>query len=330
MRQLWHKLKNVRWMEFSGLLVGAALMAIFIIMATVAFYAMKVQAVGLFRQEEYRLSCLFDNGLGLRVGTKVLVNGVEVGRVSELKLTDDSRVMLTLSIKKKFDRWITSDAIVSATRDQNLISERILNIVQPANLPIDPNKVLKDGEALNKGRTEDLETVVVKAIELIDKVETIAHNTGTLLNMALDTNSSIGALIGSRKLYDQLIYQVDKVDMITTHTQGILSSVDERLPPLLDRTDTLIGQVSAIGGKLNVISTQAMGLLSSVDTTIYTMNLIMGDLQTLTRGASVMLVDAESKLEHADDLMTGLSSYWFIRNRIPKKDTVPVMGDEQW
>jgi len=258
------------------------------------------------------------------------VNGVEVGKVKQLELTPDSRVQLTFTIKRQYQQWITSDARVYATRDQNLIADRVVNIEQPSGQAPNPSKVLQDGGILYAGEAQDIETVIEKAVNLLQTADTLASKANTLLNMALSPNSTFGALIGSREVYDQILFQLDKVDMITTHTEGVLASLETRVPPLLDRADTLIGQVGRVGVKLDTVSSQAIGLLHSVDTTLWAVNAIMGDLQNLTRGASQMMVDGESKLERADDLMKGLGSFWFIRNRIPKKDTVPLLGDEKW
>lgn len=326
--RLLHKLKSVRWMEFSGLLVGAALAAIVILFLTVGFLTMRVQ--GFIGKEEYHLYCYFDRGLGLRVGTKVQVNGVEVGKVQALELTPDSRVKLTFRIDTTFRRWITSEARVYATRDQNLIADRVVNIEQPSGRAPDPAKILQDGGILYAGTAQDIETVIEKAVALLQTADTLAQKTNTLLNKALDPKSTLGALVGTRELYDQLLYQLSKVDQITTQTERIVSSLEVRFPPLLDRTDSLIGQVGRVGVKLDTISTQAMGLLGSVDTTIFAMNQIIGDLRVLTHGASQLLVDGDAKLERADNLMTGLSSFWFIRNRLPSKDTVPLFGEDQW
>lgn len=315
-------------MEFSGLLVGAALASIIIVASATMFMTLRAQ--GVLGVEEYRLYCFFDKGLGLRVGTKVQVNGVEVGRVSNLGLTPMSKVKLTFTIKTDYKPWITSDARVYATRDQNVIAERIINIEQPSGLPLNPAKVLQDGQELYAGQAQDIETVVEKAIQVLDMVERIAINTDKLLAMALDTQSTLGAMIGSRHLYDQLNLQVNKLDNITTHTEEILTAVDRRLPPLLDRTDTLVGKVGMVGDKLGTLSDRAVDLVGSIDTTVYSMNLILGDLQTLTRSASDLLVDGEAKLERVDDLVTGVSKFWFIRNRMPKKDTIPILSEERW
>jgi len=315
-------------MEFSGLIVGAALATIIIMFLATAFLTMRVQ--GLIGKEEYTLFCYFDKGLGLRVGTKVQVNGVEVGKVKKLELTKDSRVKLTFAIDTVYRRWITSDARVYATRDQNLIADRIVNIEQPSGTAPEFSHVLPDGGILYAGQAQDIETVIDKAVNLLASADTLTHKANTILTNALDPKSTLGALIMSRELYDQLLLQVNKVDGITSHTERILGSMESRLPPLLDRTDTLIGQVAKVGVKLDTISGHAIGLLNSVDTTLYAMNGIMGDLRILTRGASQMMLDADSKLDHADDLMTSLSRFWFIRNKIPQKDTVPTIGGDKW
>jgi len=323
-----YKIKSVRWMEFSGLLVGAALASFIFLLLTVAFMTMRVQ--GFIGVEEYKLYCYFDKGLGLRVGTKVQVNGVEVGKVKQLELTPDSRVQLTFTIKKQYQQWITSDARVYATRDQNLIADRVVNIEQTSGRAPDPSKVLQDGGILYAGQAQDIETVIEKAVNLLQTADTLAQKANMLLDMALSPKSTLGALIGSREVYDKLLFQLDKVDQITTHTEGVLGSLETRVPPLLDRADTLLGQVSRVGVKLDTVSTQAIGLLHSVDTTLSAVNSILGDLQNLSRGASQLMVEGQSKLERADDLMTGLGSFWFLRNRLPKKDTVPLLGDEKW
>lgn len=325
---LFNRLKAVRWMEFSGLLVGASLAAMLILLFTTGFMVMKSQSLGIFKAEEYKLYCVFDQGLGLRKGTKVLVKGVEVGRVSSLELTADGRVRLTFDIKKDFSRWIVEKSEVYATRDQNLIAERIINIVPPTVAP--GQIVLPEGSTLTAGDAQDIETVIQKAVALLSTADSLAQKANVILTSALSPQSTLGALINSRELYDQLITQVGKIDEITTGADRILMDLNTRFPPLLNKTDTLLGQVSQVGIKLDTIANQAMGLLGSVDTTLYAVNTILGDLRQLTQGASHLLIDGEEKVEKADNLMTGLGSFWFIKNRIPKNDTVPLLGHEPW
>ncbi|HSQ42274.1 MAG TPA: MlaD family protein [Fibrobacteraceae bacterium] len=324
---LFRRFKTIRWMEFSGLLVGAALATVFILLLTVVVLTLRVQGFG---SEEYNLYCVFNKGLGLRVGTKIQVNGVEVGKVSALELTPESRVLLTFSIKKKYSDWVVRNAMVYATRDQNLIAERIINIDPPKDMKRGVNPALSEGDTLIAGQAQDIETVIEKAVGLLETADTLARKANTLLDNALDPKSSLGALVNSRELYDQLQSQLEKVDRITSGGKALVDSAVVRLPPLLDKTDSLVGLVSQVGTKLDTVSLQAMGLLHSVDTTLFAVDSILVDLKGLTRNARNLLVDGESKLESANDLMTGLGSFWFIRNRLPRKDTVPLFGSESW
>jgi phospholipid/cholesterol/gamma-HCH transport system substrate-binding protein len=314
-------------MEFSGLLVGAALAAIIILFLSVAAMTLKAQGYG---TAEYNIYCIFNKGLGLRVGTKVQVNGVEVGRVSALTLTDESKVLLTFTLKNDFKDWIVTDAFVYATRDQNLIAERIINIDPPLGMRKGSSTPIPANDTIYAGQAQDIETVIAKAVALLETADTLAQKANVILTNALDPKSTLGALIMSRELYDQLMLQVNKVDQITTNTDRLIGSVEARLPPILDRTDTLIGKVALVGGKLDTVANQAIGILQSLDTTMVTAGLILGDLKTLTTGANELLVDGDAKIESASDLMTGIGSFWFIKNRLPQKDTVPLLGDEKW
>lgn len=291
---------------------------------------MTMTAKGLWGIEEYNLFCVFDKGLGLREGTIVQVNGMEVGRVSKLELTPESKVKLTFTIKKDYQPWITSDARVYATRDQNLITERIINIEQPSDIPLNPQKVLQNNGTLYAGMAQDIETVVEKAIILLDKVDHIAMTTDRILSMALDTNSSLGAVIGSRSLYNQITHQLENVEKLNDHAEQILATVDQRLPSVFDETDSLFKGVIKTSDKLDTIGTYALQMMGSVDTTIFALNMVLADFQILTRGVRQILNESTNKLERADDLMKGLSDIWFIRNRIPKKDTIPLLGGERW
>lgn len=326
--RFWINIKLFRWSEFAGLLVGALLATVLIILSATAF--LTLQAKGVIGVDEYQLHCLFDKGLGLRVGTKVQVNGVEVGRVSKLELTPTAKVKLTFTIKTAYQPWITSDASVYATRDQNLIAERVINIDHPAAIPINPQNILQDGQQIHAGQAQDIETVVEKAIQILDMAERVAVNIDNLLFMAQDTSTTLGLLLNSRAIYDALFDQVGKLDKITTNTEILLRDLNQKVPPLLYTADTAISSIALIGTKLNGFSDDAIRLISSLDTTIYSINLVLNDLQLLTRSAGKLLIDGETKLENIDGLVSAVSDFWFIKNRIPKKDTIPVFGDETW
>lgn len=323
-------LRNVNWMEMSGLLVGALLAVVLCIFAAV-FYA-KLMQEGLIGVDEYQLYSDFESGQGLHKGTKVQINGVEVGKVSGLELTEVGRVRLEFTIRSEYRHWITDSAAAFATRDQNVISERVVNIEISQQ-----GKVLEAGTTLRAGTAQDIETVLKTANELIDRIGKLVVVADTLLKLTMDTNTTIGVMLGSRRLYDQLEGQLYKIDGLTTQVGGIttqvgdlLGTANQKLPMFLDRADTLSSGIMELSGNLNVLSDRALGLMGSLDTTAVKVGSMVDDLQRITGTAGNLLVDGAQTLQRTEDIMGGLSKFWFIRNKIPRKDTIPLLVDQPW
>jgi len=323
-------LRNINWKELSGLLVGA-LLAVIVCVFGAVLYA-KLMSEGLIGVDEYRIYSDFESGQGLHKGTKVQINGVEVGKVSGLSLAGDGRVRLEFTIRSEFRKWITDSASAYATRDQNVISERVVNIEISSQ-----GKALSDGGMLRAGRAQDIETVLRTANELIDRIGKLVIVADTLLKLTMDTNTTVGVLLGSRTLYDKIDAQIDKFDALSTglagvtgQTSSLLGTANRRLPPLLDRADTLATDAIRLGGNIDRLVGQTGSLLGSLDTTKAKVDLILDDLKGVSGNVGNLMTDGTRTLQRADDLMNGVSKFWFIRSKIPREDTVPLLVEEPW
>jgi phospholipid/cholesterol/gamma-HCH transport system substrate-binding protein len=323
-------LRNINWMELSGLLVGALLAAVICVFGVV-LYA-KLMQEGLIGVNEYRVYSDFLSGQGLHKGTKVQINGVEVGKVSNLELTEGGRVRLEFTIRTEYKNWITDSASAYATRDQNVISERVVNIDISQK-----GQVLDEGGILQAGTAQDIETVLRTANELIDRIGKLVIVADTLLKRVTDTNTTVGIMLGSRRLYDKLEDQLGKVDgltsdldRITGQTNALLGTANRRLPGVFDSADTLTADVMKLSGNLDILSGRALGLIGSLDTTAAKMNGMVDDLRRMTGEAGSLISDGTHTLRRADDLMNGVSKFWFIRDKIPQKDTIPLLVEEPW
>ena len=153
-------IKQINWMEMSGLLVG-----IFFTVAVMVFGLVlytKLFTSGMIGVEEYKLHSTFDKALGLRPGTRVQISGVDVGQISDMKIEGDG-VYMEFTLRKQFQNWITDSAQVYAIRDQNVISARVVNI----DVKRGKGRVLEDGDFLPPGKAQDIETVLETANELL-------------------------------------------------------------------------------------------------------------------------------------------------------------------
>ncbi|MDO4947288.1 MAG: MlaD family protein [Fibrobacter sp.] len=330
-------LKRINWMEISGLLVG-----IFFIVAIMIFgivlYA-KLFSSGMIGVEEYKLHSRFEKAFGLRPGTRVQISGVDVGQISDMEIEGEG-VKMEFIIRKQYQNWITDSAKVFAIRDQNLISARVVNI----DVNRGKGRVLEDGEFLPPGQAQDIETVLETANELLGRVNVLVNAADTLLSMAMDTGTTVGALFGSRGLYDNLNRQLGRLDDMTYigkkvlfQAAGLFDTIQTEMPLLLGKVNIIADDVSAMMGELKPIPQRIDGLMGSidgmmgkVDKTFERVDGVLTEVGVLTSGIGDFMEATEQTLQNADDLMAGISNMWIVRRSMPSKDSVPFMVETLW
>ncbi|MCF0215005.1 MAG: MCE family protein [Fibrobacteraceae bacterium] len=308
----------------SGLSVGV-IFTIAIMIFAFTLYA-KLFASGMF-VEEYTLHSNFEKALGLRPGTRVQISGVDVGQISNMEVTS-SGVRMEFTIQRKYQSWITDSATVFAIRDQNVISARVINI----EIQQGKGHILEDGDYLPPGKAQDIETVLETANQLLARVNELIDAADTLVAMAMDTGTTVGALFGSRLLYDNLNRQLNRLDDITYTGKMALGKADELLdtlkqnvPPLFNQMDRIADDVSTMLTDLKPLPGKVDNMFGKLDTTMVKVDGLVDGMGNMMGGLQDFMVSTEATLESADELMSGISNMWIIRRSIPKKDSVPFV-----
>ena len=249
-------------------------------------------------------------------------------------------VSMEFTIRKEFQNWITDSAEVFAIRDQNVISARVINI----DVRRGKGRVLQDGDYLPPGKAQDIETVLETANELLGRVNRLIDAADTLLGMAMDTGTTVGALFGSRLLYDNLNRQLTRLDDITytgmnalNKASKLMDTLQNDVPTLLNKVDTIatnvsgmVDNVSGMVDNLKDVPGHVNTLLSKLDTTVGRVDGMVDNIGNVSTSLTDFISSSEETLENADDLMTGMSKIWLIRRSIPSKDTVPFMVETLW
>ncbi len=330
-------LKQVNWMELSGLLVGI-FFTLAVVLFALVFYT-KLFTSGMIGVEEYKLHSTFEKALGLRPGTRVQISGVDVGQISEMKIQNDG-VFIEFTIRKEFQNWITDSAEVFAIRDQNMISARVINI----DVRRGKGNVLHEGDFIRAGKAQDIETVLETTNELLGRVNELIDAADTLVAMAMDTGTTIGALFGSRALYDNLNRQLNRLDDITyagkntlEKTSKLLDTLSENVPPMVSKIDNMTTDMSSIvadlkplPAKVDELMGNVGGLVKSMDTTMGRVDGMVDKLGLMTSNIADFMETTEGTLQNADDLMEGISNIWIVRRNMPSKDSVPFMVETLW
>lgn len=106
------------------MIVGAFVLAGII---SIGWMALKLGQIGGMGASGYSLEAIFDDAGGMRSGSDVMMAGVVIGRVSDVRINEDSEAQLILLIHD--DISITADAIASV-RTKGIIGERYVRISQ--------------------------------------------------------------------------------------------------------------------------------------------------------------------------------------------------------
>jgi len=330
-------LKRINWMEISGLLVGI-FFTVAVMIFGIVLYA-KLFSTGMIGVEEYKLHSSFEKAFGLRPGTRVQISGVDIGQISNMEV-ESNGVKMEFIIRKQYQNWITDSAKVFAIRDQNLISARVINI----DVNRGKGRVLQDGDFLPPGQAQDIETVLETANELLGRVNHLINAADTILAMANDTGTTVGALFGSRGLYDNLNRQLNRLDDMTYVGKKVLfqaadlfDTIQTEMPLLLNKVGNIADDVSLVMGELKPLPHKVDTLMGSIggmmvkmDGTFGRIDGLISDVSLLTAGVGDFMESTEQTLQNADDLMAGISNMWIIRRSMPSKDTVPFMVETLW
>jgi phospholipid/cholesterol/gamma-HCH transport system substrate-binding protein len=319
-------------MEMSGLLVGVVSTVAVMIFSLVLYHYLNDN--GVIKVKEYTLHSKFEKALGLRPGTRVQISGVDVGQIKNMKINSDGNgVIMDFAIRQEFQPLITDSASVYAIRDQNMISARVINI----DIRNGKGSILQDGDTLTAGKAQDIETVLETTNDLLGRVNRLIDAADTLIAMALDTGTTMGALFGSRALYDNLNRQLFRLDEITfigknvlKKTSFLLDTMKTDVPRLVSRANEVTDNVSNLLEDFKPLPGQVTSLLNSMDSTVGRVDNLVTDFGTVTTGLQDFMNTTENTLQSADDLMNGMSKMWLLKGNIPKHDSVPFVVETLW
>ncbi|WP_405324680.1 MlaD family protein [Fibrobacter sp.] len=334
----FQKIKQINWMEMSGLLVGVISTVAIMIFSLVLYHYLYDKTNGIIK-DEYKLYSTFEKALGLKKGTNVQISGVDVGRVTNVSIKQDATgaisdsALMEFTIEKKYQNLITDSAKAFAIRDQNLISARVINI----DIKKNRGRVLEDRDTLSAGKAQDIETVIETANELLGRVNRLVDAADELVTMALDTGTTMGALFGSRALYDNLNRQLYRLDEITylgknvlKKTSFLLDTMKTNVPTLISRANEVTNNVGNLLEDFKPLPGQVTSLLNSMDSTVGRVDNLVTDFGTVTTGLQDFMNTTENTLQSADDLINGMSKMWLFRSNIPKHDSVPFVVETLW
>ncbi len=217
-----------RNLGFSQLRVG-----IFVLLGLVVFGMLVLNATGDFNPFENKttLKARFANADGLREGAEVQLAGVNIGKVTEVKLLpfdspEDFKVEALFSVVsvldgKPINERIRSDSTAQLVATSVLANDKMINITPgtPEGEAVLANHVLNSSSAIS------INQLTQTGNDLLQQINKLAIPTNEILNKANQGDGTLGKIINDESLYRNLDSTVAETKLSMLKIQNLLDRV---------------------------------------------------------------------------------------------------------
>lgn len=187
--------RKVRW---SQLKVGIVGICAFLILFVLVF--LLTQSKGLFHNTAL-LRTYMDDASGIIEGTPVRLNGILVGSLDRVTLTNSKdpkrAVEFDMQIRREFLSQIPEDSVVGIAAS-NLLGDKYLNITKGLGPPV------KEGAELKSLQSQDIPELMAQMSGLLHSFQGIVGRVDSLLVGVEQGKGNIGLLLKDDELYNRL------------------------------------------------------------------------------------------------------------------------------
>ena len=213
---------------------------------------------------------VYDNILGLAPSAPVTLNGFRIGKVNNIKINPDGKLLVELQIQNKFP---ISKSSVAEIYDSGLVGGKEIAIVPN----LEDKSVISDGDFLKPSRKLGLtENIAVKLEPLEKKIQLLLDNANVMLtniNQVLDASTQSNIKNSLAELNKTLteFSQISKAanQMITENKAKLNSTLTN-----FDKTAANFATISDSLSKANLGQT-----VKNLEKTLSSVDKIMADMQ---------------------------------------------------
>lgn len=251
----------------------------------------------------YRL--LLDDGHGVAEGSRVQMLGVEVGRVTRVRITDENLVEVQLEIRAGFADKIRADTRASLQASFGL--QGVLSGIGVALSPGSPDaSVLEDGAVIEAVEPEHIADMLpgVASDPLVQDLEVLIRNLRLLSEDATDPKGSL------RRALDSLAVVAGRIEngegtagkflSDDAALYGEMAEVLADVGDTLSRVDGLVKKTSGVVSKSSKAVDGAEALIDDADG-------LVASADSMVKSADGVLEKTEPVLEHTDDAVGKLA-----------------------
>ena len=255
----------------------------------------------------FSLHFTVDRGTGFTKGMPVKLSGFRIGKVTDLKLNEHAMVDITIKVAKKYNHWIGSDSVVKLVKE-GLVGDSVVEL-SVGSPDLSPSQ---EGDHLTYVKTKGLDEL---ADEIAEKVKPVLAEITEIISYVNDPQ---GNLKKSIKNLEVLTHNLEKTrentDMLLLATNQKLENIHNKTITLLNNTDNKIAGIN--NEKLNATLERLPPLLDKTDTAMTNLVRLSADTNAMAKSSFPLIPGLLSRTEElifsTDQLMNSLNSSWIL------------------
>lgn len=318
------------------------------------FVIYKVSGGGGLLNNSITVYAKFDHAEGLLEGSNVRYSGVNVGRVTDIKVKSDSWLMVSMSLDRDVTTYMKSNAEVDINTN-GLVGNMIVNI-SPGN---EDAPMINEGDLLERKKNVELTDMLGTLSTTNDMIFQI---TETLLQITDKMNSGSGTI--SKLINDEilannleettqnLVIAIRNIKTSTDSINSIISNVAEGKGNLgyLFKDNSLKTEMSQLSNNLDsLINTRSEPIMKNLElsseaiaNTSKKLESIVKDIESneglvgtvmrdtsLTRELKSTINNLNNGTQKFDESMEALQHHWLLRGFFKKKEKEAKKANEK-
>ena len=243
-----------------------------------------LNGTSLFKSENTHYA-VYENVEGLQVGTKVTINGLAVGKVSQIDfLPNNAKILVSFTLR--------NDISFSKNSTAELYEAGLIGGKSIAILPVYDNaSILKEGDTLRGTIKPGLTDVVNQQIApLQQKLESVLANADSLFVGVNEVLNKDGR--------DNLSVTLNKLSQTVNNVNAVAGSLDQILNKQKGNLNTTLNNIAAISKNVNQLSDSLAqsNIKQSIDnfeTTLIKLNGLLANLEAGKGSMGKLLKDEQ-------------------------------------
>lgn len=322
--------QEVRW---SQLKVGVIVLISTIVLVTLLFLMTSSSGVGFF-SHKMTISTYFENAAGLKTGAAVNLEGVTIGTVKTVTVSNSpdhklTPVKVVMKLNDKYTGDLRKDSKASLST-VGVLGDTVVDI----NSQFAVGPPLEDGDELKTTETPSLTDVVKASQGTIESLNVILAKMNTIVDNLQSGKGSIGQLINNPDLYNKANATVDELHKLEVNLNNGRGSIGK-----LMTDDTMYNRLNDAAGKLeNIANSLDAGkgtagmllkddsLYKNLNSTLAHANSLLADADAGKGGLGLMLKDPKFRrelsetLSNVNSLVAGINAGHGTLGKLTKDD----------